>query len=46
MRLLSSPNGIRTPMAIFAEGPRDPHPFVENVTDFIAFLRKGGGFEI
>ena len=34
------------PDDIFAEEPRDPHPFVENVTDFVAFLRKSGGFEI
>jgi hypothetical protein len=26
--------------------PGSPHPFVENVTAFVAFLREGGGFEI
>ena len=26
--------------------PGDPHLFVENVTDFVAFLRKSGGFEV
>lgn len=34
------------PDDIFAEEPRDLHPFVENVIDFVAFLRKSGGFEI
>jgi hypothetical protein len=38
----------REPMlgVILVGEPRDPNDFVENVTDFVAFLRGNSGFEI
>jgi hypothetical protein len=34
------------PGVIFGGEPRDPQDFVENVADFVAFLRECGGFSI
>jgi hypothetical protein len=30
----------------FEPPPASPHPFVENVANFAAFLRESGGFSI
>ena len=34
------------PDVLFEPSPGSPHPFVENVAAFVAFLRESGGFAI
>jgi hypothetical protein len=46
MFIVEHPQREPAPGDIFAEAPRDPNPFVENVDSFAVFLRRSGGFEI